>query len=160
MKPLPPEPNLNGLKSKNLTLHLVQTEQIPEIEQIFGGFSDSSELLEEFHNSYLPRFEAGRRMRYGFYMQLEGKLAGFCLLDIDDLETRTASVGTDLLEHMRGLQIAPQSKAHLFYLAFELLGLNRVETGCFVSNIASKKSIEKTLGFIYEGKSRFLQIYH
>ena len=50
--------------------------------------------------------------------------------------------------------VAPRSKPHLFYIAFEILGLNRVETGCFVSNLASKKSIEKTAGFQFEGIKR------
>lgn len=43
---------------------------------------------------------------------------------------------------------------HLFYPAFELLGLNRVETGCLVSNTASKRSTEKTAGFQFEGVAR------
>ncbi len=55
---------------------------------------------------------------------------------------------------MCGKGVAPRSKPHLFYLAFEILGLNRIETGCFVSNIASKKSIEKTAGFEFEGTTR------
>jgi RimJ/RimL family protein N-acetyltransferase len=55
---------------------------------------------------------------------------------------------------MRGRGITPRSKPHLFYLAFELLGLNRVATGCLVSNLSSKRSIEKTAGFQFEGISR------
>ena len=39
-------------------------------------------------------------------------------------------------------------------VAFELLGLNRVETGCFVSNLSSKRSIGKTAGFRFEGTLR------
>jgi len=35
-----------------------------------------------------------------------------------------------------------------------LLGLNRVASGCLVSSIASKRSIEKTPGFQFEGVSR------
>ena len=73
---------------------------------------------------------------------------------MDSWQTRTGSTGADVLLHMRGKGVAPRSKPHLFYLAFELLGLNRVETGCFVSNTASRKSIEKTAGFIFEGTSR------
>ena len=47
--------------------------------------------------------------------------------------------------------MAPRSKEPLFYFAFEMLGLNRVETGCLISNTASRRSIEKTTGFQYEG---------
>lgn len=46
-----------------------------------------------------------------------------------------------------GRGITPRSKPHLFYLAFELLGLNRVATGCLISNESSKRSIEKRLVF-------------
>ena len=55
---------------------------------------------------------------------------------------------------MRGRGVTPRSKAHLFYLAFALLELNRVATGCLVSNHSSKRSIEKTPGFQLEGISR------
>jgi ribosomal-protein-serine acetyltransferase len=45
-------------------------------------------------------------------------------------------------------------KQTAFVLAFELLNLNRVETGCLISNHASRRSIEKTQGFQYEGTQR------
>jgi RimJ/RimL family protein N-acetyltransferase len=55
---------------------------------------------------------------------------------------------------MRGRGVTPGSKPHLFYLAFELLELNRVATGCRVSNLASKRSLEKTVGLQLEGIMR------
>ena len=121
---------------------------------MFQGFPDSDYMLEELDESYLPKYEDGKRMRYGFYSMLENDLAGLSLLDVDDWKTLTGSTGADTLLHIRGKGVAPRSKPHLFYLAFEILGLNRVETGCFVSNIASKKSIEKTVGFQFEGATR------
>ena len=93
-------------------------------------------------------------LRYGFYALLGDELAGLSLLDIDSWETSTASTGADTLPHMRGRGVAPRSKPHLFYLAFEILKLNRVETGCFVSNLSSRRSIEKTAGFRFEGCKR------
>jgi RimJ/RimL family protein N-acetyltransferase len=39
----------------------------------------------------------------------------------------------------------------LFYLAFHLSGLNRIETGYFARNESLRRSIEKTLGFVFEG---------
>jgi ribosomal-protein-serine acetyltransferase len=42
----------------------------------------------------------------------------------------------------------------MFYLGFTLLGLNRIETGCLESNTASRRSIEKTPGFQFEGTLR------
>jgi len=87
----------------------------------------------------------------GFYATLDGVLAGMSLLGIDSWRNRRGYTGADTLTHMRGRGLAPGSKPHLFYLGFHMLGLNRIETGCFVSNLSSKRSIEKTPGFVHEG---------
>ncbi len=143
-----------ALRSDFITLYLITEDNFDEVCLLFHGFPDSVELLEEIRENYVPRLEEGRRMRYSFYATLEDKLAGVTLLEVDRWDTLTASTGADTLMHMRGKGVAPRSKPHLFYLAFELLGLNRVATGCFVSNLSSKKSIEKTRGFVFEGTSR------
>ncbi len=143
-----------ALYSDSITLYLINEENLAEVRLMFQGFLDSSYVLEELDESYLPKYEDGKRTRYGFYSMLENDLAGLSLLDVDDWKTLTGSTGADTLLHMRGKGVAPRSKPHLFYLAFEILGLNRVETGCFVSNVASKKSIEKTVGFQFEGTTR------
>ncbi len=143
-----------ALYSDSITLYLINEENLAEVRLMFQGFLDSSYVLEELDESYLPKYEDGKRTRYGFYSMLENDLAGLSLLDVDDWKTLTGSTGADTLLHMRGKGVAPRSKPHLFYLAFEILGLNRVETGCFVSNVASKKSIKKTVGFQFEGTTR------
>lgn len=143
-----------ALYSDSITLHLIEEGNLAEVRAMFRGFSDSGEMLEELDESYLPKYEGGKRMRCGFYSMLENDLAGLSLLDVNDWKTLTGSTGADTLLHMRGKGVAPRSKPHLFYLAFEILGLNRIETGCFVSNMASKRSIEKTIGFQYEGTTR------
>lgn len=143
-----------AIYSDSITLHLITEENLDEVCRMFYGFPDSADMLEELNESYLPEYEDGKRMRYGFYAMLENDLAGLSLLDVDDWQTLTGSTGADILLHMRGKGVAPRSKPHLFYLAFEILGLNRIETGCFVSNLASKKSIEKTAGFQFEGTMR------
>ncbi len=143
-----------SIYSDSITLHLITDENLPAVRSMLEGFPDSEYMLDELNASYLPRFEDGRRARYGFYVLLEDRLAGLTLLDVDSWETGTGSTGADIFIHMRGNGVAPRSKPHLFYLAFAMLGLNRVETGCFVSNAASKRSIEKTPGFQYEGRSR------
>lgn len=154
--------NFRALYSDFITLHLITEENLAEVCERFQGYTDSEEMIAEINENYLPRYEplsangekTGKRTRYGFYAMLENKLAGLSLLDIHDWQTLTGSTGADTLVSMRGKGVAPRSKPHLFYVAFELLGLHRIETGCFVSNTASKKSIEKTIGFQYEGLSR------
>ncbi len=144
-----------AIYSDSITLHLITNENVAEVRKMFEGYVDSEYMLAEFDESYLPKFdEDGKSLKYSFYVMSEDKLAGLTLLDVDSWETKTGSTGADILMEMRGKGIAPRSKPHLFYLAFEILRLNRVATGCFVSNLSSKKSIEKTIGFKFEGTTR------
>lgn len=140
-----------ALREGSITLTLINEENLDEVRAMFQDFSDSASILEELNASYIPRFTDGLRTKYGFYAMLGGELAGLSLLGISSWKHRRGYTGADTLLHMRGRGVAPRSKPHLFYLAFEILGLNRVETGCFVSNLASKRSIEKTAGFELEG---------
>ena len=143
-----------ALKTLDMTLFLINDDNLAEVNDLFRGFADAEELLQEIYDSYRPRFEEGRRTNFGFYAVQDGQVAGLSLLTVDSFKERRGSTGADTPQQMRGQGIAPRSKPHLFYLAFELLGLNRVETGCLVSNLASKRSIEKTRGFQFEGIAR------
>src|ERR1700730_6172924 len=82
---------------------------------------------------------------------LGNDLAGLSLLGISSWEHRRGYTGADTLMHMRGRGVAPGSKPDLFYLGFVVLELNRIETDCSPSNVASRRSIEKTTGFVFEG---------
>lgn len=144
-----------ALYSDSITLYLINEDNAAEVRTMFRGFPDSDYMLSEIEESYLPEFdEAGKRTKYGFYSLLNGELAGLSLLGVDCWKNSKGYTGADTLTHMRGKGVAPRSKPHLFYLAFEILKLNRLETGCFVSNLSSKKSIEKTVGFQFEGIRR------
>ena len=145
---------LKALRFDSITLHLINEENLGDVNNMFKGFPDSNELLQEIEEHYVPEYEDGRRIKYGFYAMLGNELAGLSLLGIDSWKERKGYTGADTLMHMRGLGVAPRSKPHLFYLGFEILGLNRLETGCLVSNMASKRSIEKTPGFQFEGITR------
>ncbi|HLK96308.1 MAG TPA: GNAT family protein, partial [Hymenobacter sp.] len=147
-------PMFKALDSDSITLHLIEEDNLPDIYALFQGFPDSAEMLQELMRNYLPRYERGQRTNFGFYSLLGTELAGMTLLTVDSWEERSGSTGADIFQHMRGQGITPRSKPHLFYLAFELLGLNRVATGCRVSNLSSKRSIEKTAGFQFEGVMR------
>ncbi len=147
--------NFKALQSGPITLYLINEDNLAEVRSRFEGFADSEEMLAEIDENYRPQYdEQGRQIQYGFYTTLNDELAGLSLLSVDSWKERKGATGADTLGHMRGRGVAPGSKPHLFYLAFELLGLNRVETGCLVSNIASKRSIEKTPGFQFEGVMR------
>ncbi|GAB3337855.1 hypothetical protein GCM10027299_49430 [Larkinella ripae] len=146
---------LKALYSDSITLHLIEDDNLADVCLLFQGFPDSRDMLAELLRNYLPRYENGRRTNYGFYVLLNDELAGMTLLNVDSPPDQwNGSTGADMFAHMRGRGITPRSKPHLFYLAFELLGLNRVATGCLISNESSKRSIEKTAGFQLEGISR------
>jgi RimJ/RimL family protein N-acetyltransferase len=143
-----------ALQTESITLHLINEDNLTEVFSLFQGFPDSKEMLDEMFRNYLPRYENGRRTNFGFYSLLDGELAGMTVLTVDSWDESYASTGADVFRHMRGRGATPGSKPHLFYLAFELLGLNRVATGHRVSNLSSQRSIAKTPGFQFEGVMR------
>jgi ribosomal-protein-serine acetyltransferase len=145
---------IKGLYSDSLTLFLIEEKNVDAVRSMFGGFDDSEEMILELNENYLPEYDNGMRLKYGFYTLLNDELAGMSLVGIDSFKEKKGYTGADTFLHMRGKGVAPRSKPHLFYFAFELLGLNRLATGCLISNQASKRSIEKTPGFIFEGISR------
>ena len=145
---------IKGLYSDSISLFLINENNVEEVRRMFRGFQDSEEMILEMNEHYLPEYENGRRVKYGFYTLLENELAGMSLVGIDSFKEKKGYTGADTFLHMRGKGVAPRSKPHLFYFAFELLELHRLATGCLVSNLASKRSIEKTPGFIFEGVSR------
>lgn len=144
----------NTLYSDSIELHLIEESNLEKVNTMFEGYPDSPELLQEISKHYKPEFQYGKRIKFGFYTIYRNQLAGLNLLGISSLELKKGFTGVDILQHMRGKGIAPACKPHLFYLGFEVLGLNRIETGCLLSNVASKHSIEKTPGFVFEGISR------
>jgi len=145
---------IKGLHSDSITLFLINENNADEVRSMLRGFSDSEAMLRELDENYLPEYEKGERIQYGFYTLLENELAGMSLLGIDSFKEKKGYTGADTFLYMRRKGVAPRSKPHLFYFGFELLGLNRLATGCLISNHASKRSIEKTPGFIFEGVSR------
>ncbi len=146
---------VKSLSSGGLVLHRISLENLDTLREMLEKEADSAEIIEELAESYLPDFDKQNRLiNYGFYILKAGKLAGLTLLGIDSWRDARGNTGADILPHMRGQGIAPACKVHLFYLGFELLGLNRIDTGHLLSNIASQRSIEKTPGFLLEGTLR------
>lgn len=151
----PGQINIKGLRSGDLTLNLIERSDYAPLCELLRKYDEAAYFLEELEKSYLPRYDdAGRRTKYGFHASLAENPAGLCLLGISSWEHRRGYTGADILPHMRGRNIAPQSKPLLFFLAFEMLGMNRVETGCLASNESSRRSIEKIKGIQYEGRLR------
>ena len=152
---MPELPFFSGLAVSDIELHLIEDWNQEEVKGFFDGFPDAGTMHAEIEKSYLPRFDSEeRRTKWGFWIRSGDEIAGLCLLGISSWDNLRGYTGTDILSHMRGRGIAPATKPLLFFLGFHQLGLNRIETGCFVSNISSKRAIEKTEGFQYEGTLR------
>jgi ribosomal-protein-serine acetyltransferase len=150
----------SALRFGEVTLQLINQENLGAVKKLFLDQSVSIELVRDIETSYAPSFDdQRRRCKFGFYTLINGKLAGLSLLGINNWDHLRGYTGADTLPHMRGRGVAPASKPHLFYLGFHLLGLNRIETGCFASNISSRRSIEKTPGFQFEGCMREYGFY-
>jgi ribosomal-protein-serine acetyltransferase len=145
----------SALRCGAVTLHRISAANLPEVHGMFSGYADSAYMLAELEVNYRPEYDDQQRQTvFGFYTTFEGALAGASLLGISSWNEARGFTGADTLLHMRGKGIAPASKPALYYLGFALLGLNRVETGCFASNVASRRSLEKTPGLAYEGTLR------
>src|SRR5438067_694131 len=141
-----------ALRCGRITLHLITEANRHKVRRMFDALPDSDWILREFDASYLPQYDPqGRRRKWGFFSTLDGEPAGLSLLGVSSWDDARGYTGADTLAPMRGRGVAPGSKPALFYLGFALLGLNRIETGCFVSNIASRRSLEKTPGLVFEG---------
>jgi ribosomal-protein-serine acetyltransferase len=144
-----------AIRSGDVTLHRIRESNFGDVRALFGGYPDSHYMLSELAANYLPEYdEQYRQTVFGFYTTVRGELAGASLLGISSFREARGFTGADTFVHMRGRGVAPASKPVLYYLGFALLGLNRIETGCFASNAASRRSLEKTPGLVYEGTLR------
>jgi len=145
-------PVFRALRSGAITLTLIEADDLPVIEDRIRNTAEFEYFSNELRENYLPEYDSdGTRTQYGFYAEIDDQIVGFSLFSVDDWHDMRGSTGADTLPEMRGRGITPGSKAHLFYLGFALLGLNRIETACLISNVSSQRSIEKTLGFEFEG---------
>ena len=121
---------IKGLYSDSITLLPITEENAGYVRSLMSGFEDSAEMILEMNEHYLPKYENGMRAKYGFYTLLKDQLAGMTLLGIDSFTAKKGYTGADTFLHMRGKGVAPGSKPHLFYFGFEIVGLNRLATGC------------------------------
>jgi len=149
------DPVFRALRTGPLVLRLIEEEMIGALVAATARYPDAEDLEHELRNHYAPEHDRdGRRTQYGFATERDGVLVGFSLLSVDSWEDARGSTGADTISAFRGQGIAPASKPALFHLGFAMLGLHSIATGCSDSNASSRRSIEKTPGFVYERTSR------
>lgn len=96
----------------------------------------------------------GSALVYGLWLELE--FAGVVDLHAIDHENGCAQIGYWLRCAARGHGLATQASMALLGVAFEILGLERVEIRCAVPN-APSQAIPRRLGFVLEGTLRHAQ---
>jgi hypothetical protein len=79
---------IKGRYSDSITLFLISENYVDAVRSMFHGFSDSDEILCELDEHYLPEYEKGERLKYGFYTLLENELAGMSLVGIDSFKEK------------------------------------------------------------------------
>jgi ribosomal-protein-serine acetyltransferase len=149
------DPVFRALRTGPLVLRLIEEAMLDALVARTARYPEAAELEHELRTNYLPEHDRdGRRIQYGFAAERDGVLVGFSLLSVDSWENARGSTGADTISAFRGQGIAPASKPALFHLGFAMLGMHSIATGCSDSNASSRRSIEKTPGFVYERTSR------
>jgi ribosomal-protein-serine acetyltransferase len=146
---------LETIAGSGYVLNRLTNTNASRIYKKLEDLGNPDKIIEEIKKNYLPDLDKdGKLVQFGFWIEVDKELTGFTLFSVDDWENGVGSTGADILPAFRGRGIAPGTKPHLFYLGFDILGLHRIETGHDESNASSKRSIEKTPGFKFEGVLR------
>lgn len=109
--------------------------------------SDTEKFVEATVNAAKDRFE------YVFTIRKQDAFVGLIGFKDTDRINKKTEIGYWLSEEYQGQGIVSKSVARLCELAFNELGLNRIQIRCAVENMASSK-IPKRLGFRFEGIER------
>ena len=145
---------VRSLRVADLVLHRIDEQSCRDAEAGIAAAGDAR-LLPQLRTLYMPRYDGLRRQtKFGFFITSNDCFVGLTLLAVSSWENSHGYTTTDIAERYRGRGFAPGTKPHLFHLGFSIVGLNRIEAGCSVANVASKRSLEKTAGFVYEGRLR------
>ncbi|MCL4793943.1 MAG: GNAT family N-acetyltransferase [Bryobacteraceae bacterium] len=112
--------------------------------------ADTIRFIEEAAQRRLE----GSALVYALWLDLE--FAGVVDLHAIDHENGCAQIGYWLRCAARGQGLATQASMALLGIAFEILGLERVEIRCAVANEPSQ-AIPQRLGFVLEGTLRHAQ---
>ena len=94
-----------------------------------------------------------KRSELTFVIHLNGKFVGIIGFKDTDKANKKTEIGYWLSEEYQKRGIVTQSVKRLMELAFEELGINRIQIKCATGNIPSK-NIPQRLGFSLEGIER------
>ncbi|MGZ2371572.1 GNAT family N-acetyltransferase [Ancylomarina sp. YFZ004] len=100
-----------------------------------------TKMLEDTHKNYV------------FVIHYDGVFAGLIGFKGNDKQNKRTEIGYWLSESYQKKGIVTQSVKSLCEIAFDELGMNRIQIRCAVGNLPSKK-IPQSLGFVLEGVER------
>jgi [ribosomal protein S5]-alanine N-acetyltransferase len=95
--------------------------------------------------------------RYAIELRESGVLIGGCNVEIESVPHRRAEFGYVLARPWWGKGLATEAAGLLRSLAFDVLGIHRLQATCHPDNIRSRRVLEKT-GLTYEGRLRGHQL--
>ena len=117
----------------------------------FIPFTQSADDSRAFIESVLA--EPEENGNFVFAILVDGEFAGTIGLKSTDRSNLKTEIGYWLGEQYQGRGIISKSARALCNIAFNMLGMNRIQICCAIGNSKSS-NIPKRLGFIYEGTER------
>jgi len=130
---------------------------VQDQETIFGppGFIASAADAEDWVANEVSHIGKADRTRYRFALELldDNTLIGGCRIHIEDVNNKMASIGMALHHPYQGKGFGTEAAHLALALAFEQLGVHRIEALVEPSNERSLALVRK-LGFTHEGLLR------
>jgi [ribosomal protein S5]-alanine N-acetyltransferase len=153
------------LQTKRLTLRDIEPSDCPIIFEFandgsisrhlrFGSISSESGTQEYVAKAMAAR-DASPRLSYKLAMSIKPltKMAGSCWMDIEDPQSRNASIGYFVEQRHWNKGYATEMLRALVQFGFEELQLHRIYGNCDAENPATRRVLEK-VGMRQEGLLR------
>ena len=127
---------------------------IPEVDKFNTlGIPDSFETTKKFIEPLILEMEKETISRYTFKVLFENKFIGLAGIVGGNPKYKKAEIWFKFNPSFWNKGFATETTNALITFCFNEMKLHRIEAGCAIGNIASKKVLEKC-GFIIEGTQR------
>jgi len=155
--------NLPTVETERLILRPIQLSDAQDMFEYASDFDNASwvtfalhksveESREIIQNFFLPRVENGAPTSICLQLKENNKMIGTC--DIFTIDRYgTGEIGYIINKKYWNQGLVTEACKKVIELAFEHVGLRRIEIMCGVDNIGSKRVIEKC-GLVFEGIRR------
>ena len=146
--------NLRELKLSDVE-KIHDLHSLPEVDEFNTlGIPESIAVTRQLVSNWLSLQNEAARMKYVFV--IENNINGFIGLigiNIGKPSYKSAEIWFKLHPKFWNKGYATEAVNRIFIFSFAELSLHRIEAGCAVKNVASKRVLEK-VGMIMEGRCR------